>query len=295
VRSFGKAVQQGWKPHRTIVFASWDGEEYGLLGSTEWVEDHIKWLGASAISYINVDVGARGAQFETSAAPVLNKAIYEVTAQVQSPNQTVKGQSVRDTWSGKISTMGSGSDFTAFQDFAGIPSIDLGFGAGPSDAVYHYHSNYDSFWWMDNYGDPGFKYHITMAKIIGLLAAKLVEEPVVQFHATDYAVGLQKYIDSVKKSAGESSWSVSGSEDPFQRIDEAIASFQEASVSFDDAAESLSRKAENHALSSQKKGQLYEAIKATNKKYKFLEREFLYEPGLDSRNWFKHIVFAPGR
>lgn len=135
IRAFGVALSKGWKPLRTIVFASWDGEEYGLLGSTEWVEEYVPWLNEAAVAYINVDVGARGPNFATSAAPVLNKAIYEITGEVQSPNQTVEGQSVRDTWSGHISTMGSGSDFTAFQDFVGISSIDVGFGAGPKDPI----------------------------------------------------------------------------------------------------------------------------------------------------------------
>lgn len=296
IRSFGTALAAGWKPLRTIVFASWDGEEYSLLGSTEWVEEYLPWLTDAAIAYINVDVGARGPQFQTSAAPVLNKAISDITAEIQSPNQTVSGQTVKDTWSGHISTMGSGSDFTAFQDFAGISCIDVGFGAGPKDPVYHYHSNYDSFYWMDNYGDPTFEYHITIAKIIALLAAKLVEEPVVQFNATDYAVGLERYLDSVKGIAGKSAELDNTTKGAFKSLENAIASFLETSVDFDAKAEHLS-----FLLSSPKTPKtpgaltkLYENVRATNTKYKLLERQFLYSPGLDSRSWFKHVVFAPG-
>lgn len=295
IRSFGKALADGWKPHRTIVFASWDGEEYGLIGSTEWVEEYLPWLSASTIAYINVDVGARGPHFTTSAAPVLNKAIYEVTSQVQSPNQTVEGQTVRDTWSGHISTMGSGSDFTAFQDFAGISSIDVGFGAGPNDPVYHYHSNYDSFHWMDTYGDPGFEYHITIAKVIGLLAAKLVEEPIVQFNATDYAVGLKKYLDSVKVVAADSDLSAEATTQPIDKLSRAISAFHEASIEFDAKAQKLDDLIHSdHGLSAEELAKVYKEIRSTNTKYKFLERQFLYEPGLDSRSWFKHVVFAPG-
>lgn len=152
IRSFGVALKKGWKPLRTIVFASWDGEEYGLIGSTEWVEEYLPWLSKAAIAYLNVDVGTRGPRFQSSASPLLNKAIYEATALVQSPNQTVKGQTVRDLWDGHIRTMGSGSDFTAFQDFAGIPSVDLGFAAAHNSPVYHYHSNYDSWHWMSEFG-----------------------------------------------------------------------------------------------------------------------------------------------
>ena len=88
VRAFGVALEKGWKPQRTIVFASWDGEEYGLVGSTEWVEEYLPWLSDAAVAYINVDVAANGPHFEVAAAPLLNKAIYEVAAEVQSPHQT---------------------------------------------------------------------------------------------------------------------------------------------------------------------------------------------------------------
>lgn len=300
VRSFGVALDRGWKPLRTIVFASWDGEEYGLLGSTEWVEEYLPWLSESTIAYINVDVGARGKVFGTSAAPVLNKAILDVTSEIQSPNQTVKGQTIRDLWdmvsNTHISTMGSGSDFTAFQDFAGIPSIDIGFGGGPNDPIYHYHSNYDSFWWMDNYGDPGFEYHIAIAKILALLAAKLVEEPVVQFNATDYAVGLSKYLESVKDLIAEAELPISMTKDLFKPLDKAIAVFQRASADFDYEATALASAAaiQGCQQSSHELTNLYESIRTTNTKYKLLERQFLYVPGLDSRNWFKHVVFAPG-
>ena len=112
VRAFGVALEKGWKPQRTIVFASWDGEEYGLVGSTEWVEEYLPWLSDAAVAYINVDVAANGPHFEVAAAPLLNKAIYEVAAEVQSPNQTIKGKTVADLWDGQISTMGYGSEFT---------------------------------------------------------------------------------------------------------------------------------------------------------------------------------------
>ena len=294
IRSFGVALQKGWKPLRTIVFASWDGEEYGLLGSTEWVEDYLPWLNKSAIAYINVDVGARGSQFGSSAAPLLNKAIHEIKGAVQSPNQTVEGQTVPDTWSGYISTMGSGSDFTAFQDFAGVSCIDVGFGAGPTDPVYHYHSNYDSFWWMDNFGDPGFLYHATIAKILALLAAKLVEEPVVQFNATDFGIGLQNYLETVKTLLTNSETEVMF-KDVLKPLDQAIEEFGEACAVFDQQASVLSGIANSQSRKdSTELNKLYQSIRRTNTKYKLLERQFLYAPGLDSRSWFKHVVFAPG-
>ncbi|GAB1311056.1 Glutamate carboxypeptidase [Madurella fahalii] len=198
IRSFGEALRLGWKPLRTIVFASWDGEEYGLVGSTEWVEEYLPWLKGANVAYINTDVSARGPYLRVSAAPLLDNVIHSVTAAVPSPNQTVSGQTVFDLWDKKIKTMGSGSDFTAFQDFAGIPSVDIGFDSGPDTAVYHYHSNYDSFHWMEKFGDPGFAYHRAMAQIIGLMTAKLADVPVISFRAGDYANALDRYVDKVE-------------------------------------------------------------------------------------------------
>lgn len=293
IRAFGTALSQGWKPFRTIVFASWDGEEYGLIGSTEWVEEYLPWLKGSTIAYLNVDVGARGKHFTASASPLLNKIIYNITAVVPSPN-TTNHQSVADTWAGHISTMGSGSDFTAFQDYAGIASLDIGFGAGPKDPVYHYHSNYDSFHWMDTYGDAKWEYHTTIAKIWGLIALKLSETPILPVSAHDYAKGLEYYLGTVKKAAQTSR--IHAHFD-FSALENATETLISTAHQFD---------AHTAALTAQigegvpwwkfwQKAKLYLAVKAANTKYKLLERQFLYDGGLDNRTWFKHVVFAPGR
>lgn len=296
VRSFGVALSKGWKPQRTIVFASWDGEEYGLVGSTEWVEQYLPWLSRSAVAYLNVDVGAVSTTLRVSAAPLLNKALTDITKEVQSPNQTVKGSTVYDLWNKKISTMGSGSDFTAFQDFAGIPSVDMGFsGARSKDVVYHYHSNYDSQAWMLKYGDPSFEYHIAAAKLWALLAAKLIEEPVIAFNATDYALSLARYLDSVKTRAVESQYAFDTTA-TFKGLDKAIAHLTSAAISFDAHATRIAAAVasrhnwHNPAM----KQRLYSDVRAVNVQYKYLERAFLYSKGLDGRSWFKHVVFAPG-
>lgn len=294
IRAFGTALAAGWKPQRTIVFASWDGEEYSLIGSTEWVEEYLPWLDEATVAYINVDVGAVGPVFDAAAAPLLNQALYDITAQVQSPNQTVKGQSVRDVWDGRIDTMGSGSDFTAFQDFAGISCINVGFGGGKKDAVYHYHSNYDSSHWMDVYGDPGFEYHIAIAKIIALLAAKLVEEPIVSFSALDYAVALKGYLKSVEKTGLESGIGEKFKKSLFKSLETSVAAFAEVAETFDSKAAELSLLLSQPDAPVSKSVKLYADAQAVNTKYKLLERQFLYAPGLDSRSWFKHVVFAPG-
>jgi len=301
IRSFGVASQAGWKPLRTIVFASWDGEEHGLVGSTEWVEEYLPWLSAATVAYLNVDIGTNGPNFRLSAAPLLTNLVAETLKIVTSPNQTIPGQSVYSAWDKHVATMGSGSDFTAFQDYAGIPSIDMGFGFGPKSAVYHYHSNYDSFSWMERFGDTSFQHHAVIAKIWGLVAAKLVETPVLQLNATEYAIGLQSYVDAVKRRLNESSFSLPIGKDQnelWKPLDNAIFHFTVASLIHDGTAAQLLDDYYHLDIpwwQLWKKIKLYLAIRAVNTKYKLLERQFLYPDGLDSRPWFKHVVFAPGK
>ncbi|KAG8533650.1 uncharacterized protein KY384_001391 [Bacidia gigantensis] len=295
IRSFSVALEHGWKPLRTIVFASWDGEEYSLIGSTEWVEEHMPWLKKAAVAYINVDVACTGPGFRTQASPLLHKALYEATSIVQSPNQTIQGQTVRDVWNGHISPMGSGSDFTAFQDFAGIPALDMAFTPILGSAIYHYHSNYDSFYWMENFGDSGWHYHATMAKIWGVLTASLVQNPIIGFNVTNYAESLQTYLELVRTNA-------SASVDPsirstaFPAIEEAIEHLHEAASAFDTEAHGLSTRAAAGLpwWRVWRKARLRREIKEVNTQYQYFERKFLYEKGLDSRPLFKHVVFAPG-
>jgi N-acetylated-alpha-linked acidic dipeptidase len=216
---------------------------------------------------------------------------------VTSPNQTVPGQSVYEAWDKQIDTMGSGSDFTAFQDFAGIPSLDMGFNNDGKSSVYHYHSNYDSFDWMERYGDPSFQHHATIAKLWALTAAKLVETPVIQMNATEYSIGLDKYIDSVEKKAKEANYS-GEEEDLLAPLYQAATHFRFAATIHDATAAQLLLEYYNNDIPWWKpweKVKLYLAIRAINTKYKFLERKFLYPEGLDERPWFKHVVFAPGK
>ncbi|KLU88083.1 N-acetylated-alpha-linked acidic dipeptidase 2 [Magnaporthiopsis poae ATCC 64411] len=276
IRSFGKALEAGWKPLRTIVFASWDGEEYSLIGSTEWVEEHLPWLSATSVAYLNVDVAVSGPQFKAAGAPLLDALLHEITGEVQSPNQTVKGQTVRDVWGGSIDIIGSGSDFTAFQDYAGIPSLDISFIASASSPVYHYHSNYDSFHWMAKFGDPGFVYHRTMAQILGLLTAKLADKPVISFVATDYAEALASYVDKVER-----------------KLDSVMSPHPPQPHK---PLGTLKRRADEDLpwWKWPAKLKLALEIRALNTRLKFVERHFIHQPGLDGRNWYKSVVFAPG-
>ena len=365
VRSFGVAAAAGWKPLRTVVFASWDGEEYGLLGSTEWVEEYLPWLKHATVAYVNIDVGVGGTRFGSAAVPLVHDLIYQVASEVQSPNQTVPGQTVRDTWDGKISPLGSGSDYTAFLDHAGISSLDVHFGGGEGDPVYHYHSNYDSFHWMEKFGDPGFVYHQTMAQILGLLVAHLATDIVIPFKAADYADALQTYVDKIRSqfeaheagadaatttaeevqylsdeqmaeargckraTANSAAGCAHHADNPVKlkqlfrqalgRLDSAVAELSTHAVSIDlEAADLRAKLGDGAELGDgadrtdgadawtftpewwrrllHRVHRLWLAIKvaSVNHRYQYLERKFLYEGGLDEREWFKHVIFAPG-
>jgi N-acetylated-alpha-linked acidic dipeptidase len=196
----------------------------------------------------------------------------------------------------------------------GIPCIDMGFSGGQDTAVYHYHSNYDSFHWMETYGDPGWHYHVTIAKLWALLAAKIIETPIIQLNATDYAIGLKKYLESVKDKAlnrtveavADNEIAARYSESKtqglpfnisFHGLDFLVAKFHNTSVTFDAEAAELLSDLEKNPLPWWKwwsKVKQYRHIKSVNDKYKFLERQFLHAKGLDGRPWFKHVVFAPG-
>jgi N-acetylated-alpha-linked acidic dipeptidase len=326
IRGVGKALEAGWKPFRTIVFASWDGEEYSLIGSTEWVEEYLPWLNQANVAYLNVDVGVKGPRFSAAAAPLLHRVLRDVTHLVPSPNQTIPGQMVGDVWDGKIRTMGSGSDFTAFQDYAGVPSIDIGFGCGMEDAVHHYHSNYDSFHWMSTYGDPGFVYHKAMAQILGLLLGELSNKILIQFNATDYADALDSYIDRVEAKLDATTMARNAEETPLSE-DEIVLlrashrqhgdpvkgdseAFREALNMVRKSIRQLrSRTVDVDSRAAWAERKLLEGIPwwrwwtsirvglviaRVNAVYRQLERNFLYQAGLDGRPWFKHVVFAPG-
>ncbi len=232
--------------------------------------------------------------------------------------------------------MGSGSDFTAFQDFAGIPSLDIGFESGPDEPVYHYHSNYDSFYWMEKFGDPGFVYHRTMAQILGLITAQLADLPVIPFRAADYARALDGYVQKVQDkldnalsptaAAAELELSTLSSDELYfelrgstrnsnphllnpsssssaesfktslRRLHKSLDELAARAVRLDRHADDLDRQLRSHIpwWKWPARLSLGRAIHRVNTKYKFLERSFLFEEGLDGRPWFKHVVFAPG-
>ncbi|KAI8357780.1 hypothetical protein BD560DRAFT_426345 [Blakeslea trispora] len=284
-RVLGELLKSGWRPRRTIILASWDGEEYGLVGSTEWVEDHSEWLTKEGAVYINVDVAVSGPQFTAAASPSLSRLIYQITSEVTDPNTK---KSVYDAWSTNTNTsadsnppvgqLGSGSDFVGFLDHLGIASINLGF-----EGDYGvYHSNYDSFHWMEKFGDPNFLYHQTMVKVWGLLALRLADSTIIPLYPSDYYKELKKYSEGLTSLAAPHS---------FPQLDDALDKLARTTRRFERRRQRLEKRLQDSANTD---SNLLKRVEKTNNRLIFFERGFIDPKGLPGRSWFKHVIYAPG-
>lgn len=197
VRVFGELLSFGWRPLRTIEFASWDGEEYNLIGSTEHVEKRIQELRENAYAYLNVDTGVTGSEFRAAASPVFQRVMLQILNRISDPfaNKTLKD--IWDEKKKKLKGLGAGSDYVAFQDLAGTSSIDFGFTGEP----YPYHSCYENFDWMSRFGDPGFQYHKILGQFWGLLLVQLADSPVLPFDLEVYAKHINNYVTELEEHA----------------------------------------------------------------------------------------------
>ncbi len=288
---------KGWKPIRTIIFASWDGEEYAMLGSTEWGEDNAKDLKTKCVAYLNLDVGVSGTHFGVSSSPLMNTLAKSIAKKIPHP---VNG-SIYDHWEEEsgaiIKTLGSGTDYSVFQNHLGIPSIDMGFRDRNNDPVYHYHSNYDSFHWMDEFADPGFKYHSAVAKYLGLLALTLSDNEIISFEVSDYAYGIKQYVDHVYKDIPDS-WNKTDFDLSLNNLKESIYGFIDAANGYDQYTKDLKEQLtiDYPWFKSLKKLSLLFRIKIANFKLSAFDRIFLHDDGLDNgREWFKHVIYGPHR
>jgi len=300
-RGLGQLLKQGWRPRRTIVLASWDAEEYGLVGSTEWVEEHAEELARHAVAYLNMDAGVSGPHFLAAAVPSLARLIREVTQDVTDPGT---GRSVYAVWSdeggrlrregglpyavlngslppgpdgGPVGDLGSGSDYTPFLQHLGIPSLDISFGG--SYGVYH--SIYDNFEWMQKFGDPTFRYSVAVAQIYGTLALRLANADFLPFDYADYGRALEGYLRDLevemKKSEGGRSLE--------------LAQAKSAATRFKFTARLLAAR----LAWQEEKGNLDPGrVHAANQALLEVERAFLLDDGLPGRAWFRHAVYAPG-
>ncbi|KAJ5735080.1 uncharacterized protein N7483_000205, partial [Penicillium malachiteum] len=287
VRSFGEALKFGWKPLRTIVFGSWDGGEYGLLGSTEWVKDNFPWISETNIAYLNVDMAVTGTVFEARASPLLEKAIRETIAVIQDQEKIICD------WGSKIEGPSCLKDLLAFQHFAGVPSMDFGFRRASTDPVHHSHSSYDSLAWMEKFGDHDWTYHLLCAKLWALVAARLIDSPLIPFSARDHALHLYSAFNRIKEQYPPG--------DPylhFALLHQAMDAYFGEAREFDYFTVGLAERLREVPIPWYKwwtKVLEFNTVRRANERYKALERAFLYLPGLDGRNWFKHVAFAPDR
>jgi hypothetical protein len=198
VRIFGDLMQNGWRPLRTIVFASWDGEEYNLIGSTEYVENNIDALRRDAYAYLNVDVAVGGQSFRAAGSPIFRKSLLRALDRTSDPFQNKTMRELWDERGAQLDGLGAGSDYVAFQDIAGTSSLDFGFEGPP----YPYHSAHDNFEWMASVGDPGFEYHKVLAQIWALLILEFADRLVLPFDISAYSQSLTKWAIELENWAG---------------------------------------------------------------------------------------------
>lgn len=194
VRIFGELRKLGWRPMRTIEFASWDGEEYNLIGSTEHVENRQDELRRDGFAYLNVDVGVSGTEFWAAASPLYERALLRVLDRTSDP---MTNRTLRDLWTAKnaiLEGLGAGSDYVAFQDIVGTSSIDFGF-RGQS---FPYHSCYDNYEWMSKFGDPTFEYHTVIGQVWALLLLEMADKPILSFDMEVYAKHVKRYVGELE-------------------------------------------------------------------------------------------------
>ncbi|KAL8947719.1 MAG: hypothetical protein Q9222_006028, partial [Ikaeria aurantiellina] len=285
-RIFGELRDQGWRPRRSIEFASWDGEEYNMIGSTEHVEARIEDLRRDAFAYLNVDVAVTGSDF-TADGPIFESALLRVLDRITDPKDG--NRTLLQIWEDNKSTMaglGSGSDFVAFLDLAGASSLDMSFTGDP----FPYHSCYDNFDWMAKFGDPGFRYHKAMAQIWALLILDLADRPLLPFDFNVYAREVAKYVDELERHVDAKR----GTHPPlnFKPLKDAARTFVSNAKIFEDWGTAWSDTVfdsggfESNAM----------AIKrmSHNTRMGNFETNLLdVDGGLPGREQFKHTIFAP--
>ncbi len=321
-RALGDAVKNGWKPRRSLVYASWDGEEYGLVGSTEWADEHAKEIDQKAVMLLNVDSAVSGAELDLDGTPSLRDLMLEAAAGITDPR---KGGNLRDGWLAKqrsawanaapldlddrvwldvprslsegrshgrpfspqLNALGSGSDYTAFLDHLGVPSLDVGF----TGKYGVYHSIYDNFFWMEHFGDPEFVTHATAARLYTLVVMRAAGAEIVPFRFSPYGDALRDYTDELRRTLARKARAVDvnavrplASFDDLPTLVAAVRSFQVQAAATDRAL----------AVLSARDGVANEKLTRVNDALMGVERGFLLTAGLPERPWFKHSIYAPG-
>ena len=298
-RGLGELVKSGWKPKRTIVLALWDGEEWGLLGSTEWAEKHAAELQSKAVVYINSDgtgkgwLGAGGShslqQFISEVArdvndPKTGKPVLELARRkaIDGLPEAERAEAEKDP-SIRIAPLGSGSDFTPFLQHLTLASLNLGFGGESPGGVYH--SVYDSFAWYTKFSDGEFIYGRALSQVTGTALLRLAEAALLPFRFSDMSDTLARYVAEVQKlHAGKKDAPAID----FAPLLTAVSALSRSSLGFEKAYAAVPG-ASTRALQVQQ-----EALQVVNQLVFSSERRLGNDAGLPRRDWFKHQIYAPG-
>jgi N-acetylated-alpha-linked acidic dipeptidase len=297
-RGFGQLLKSGWKPRRTIVMCSWDAEEQGLIGSTEWAEEKATELREKAVAYLNMDSAVSGPNFGASSVPSLWKLIRSAAQDVRDPKT---GKSVYEAWRDRawentsesdrydtngnpksappprIGPLGSGSDYTPFLQHLGVPALDMSFGGDYGV----YHSAYDSFYWMSHFGDPNFHYHVAAAQIWGTVAMRVAGAAGLPFDYTAYAAELLEFVNETKRLANQKK---RGDWVDEKRLLDAINDFADEAAKIDKRrGDTLDDSEKNTAR-----------LRRINDALMQAEQALIDDRGLRGRTWYKHQIYAPG-
>ena len=264
-RSLGALAKQGVRPKRTIVFANWDAEEFTLTSSTEWGEQHAEDLGAHAVAYLNVDSSTSGPDFKAAAVPALNRVISQAARDVLDLRA--------DDPQLVANRLGSGSDYTVFLNFLGVPIADLTF-SGPYGV---YHSIYDNHLWMKKFGDPGFVRHVRMTRAWGVIALRLANADVVPLDYRPTAARLREFVEETTEEAPAA-----------QRA--ALAPLTAAVDRFARAADETGQRIDALLAAATPNRAAADAL---DRALINTERAFLDPAGIPERPWYRHLLYAP--
>ncbi len=279
-RAVAEVVKAGHRPKRTIMFATWDAEEWGLIGSSEYVEDDSLRLMRGGVAYFNQDVAAQGARFGGGGSPSLRPTLRDVARQVSDPNgkgsvyaEWRRAAAVPDTAEPPMGDPGGGSDFAGFYNHLGIPIAEWGFG-GPGGV---YHSQYDDFHWMSAFGDPGFAYHATAARIAAAMVLRLANAEILPYDYVEFARTMQRYLPAMDRAIAAKRWSSSTT-----ALRDAIIGMEREALAFGAARDSgLAR----GALSRERR-------LAVNTALLGVERALARPEGLRTRPWYRNLIYV---
>ncbi|XP_006628182.2 N-acetylated-alpha-linked acidic dipeptidase 2 [Lepisosteus oculatus] len=296
VRSAGMLVKKGWRPRRSIIFASWDAEEFGLLGSTEWAEENAKLLQERGVAYINADSAIEGNYtLRVDCTPSLHTLVYDLTKQIASPDEEYQGKSLYESWHKKdnwtedrdaprISKLGSGSDFEAYFIRLGVASGRARYTKNRKTEKYSsypvYHSVYETFELVKRFYDPSFKKLLAVAQVRGGLVFKLADSPVLPMDCKEYAEALWKYTNSICQLALKHQAELFKYKVSFGPLFSAVENFTRAATDFHERLKVLDM---TNPLE----------IRIVNDQFMYLERAFVDPLGLPGRPFYRHIIFAP--